>query len=165
MVFYFAAAVVLSRRDKIMELPNDDMSVIHSFLTKLPQDLDLQHIIQQACLLESEHSPFDIQCQSTIAFDKYSSINTFENQFAPITTVDDLNEIIENTTISILKEGPGDKQPIELLKDIKKHEQSHSVLQRLLLLDKKEAAVYTLFAIGAGVGLLSVIMSNSDLAR
>ncbi|KAI8877497.1 RabGAP/TBC [Backusella circina FSU 941] len=167
MVMYFSAAVVLSRREEIMKLPSDDMSIIHSFLTKLPQDLDLEAIIQNACLLEREYSPFEIQCQSTIALDTTSCINTFEKHFVPIEALDELNQVIESTTIPILKEGADEKQLIELnvLKDVKKHELSHSVLQRLLLLDKKEAAVYTLFAIGAGVGLLSVIMSNSDLAR
>jgi hypothetical protein len=163
---YFSAAVVLSRRDQVLQLEND-VSIIHSFLTKLPKDLDADLLAQRACELEEKHSIFEIQCQSSVALDKVSAINRFEQDWLSIHSQKELDDVLEDSIIPILQDKE-DRQPIELVTILEKEKnksRSMSVLQRLRQVDKKDMALYTLVTIGAGVGLLAVFMSNADLMR
>ncbi|KAL9556068.1 hypothetical protein MBANPS3_002064 [Mucor bainieri] len=166
MVVYFAAAVVLSRRDQVLALPCDT-STIHSFLTKLPKDIDVDSLCQTACELEEKYSVFEIQCQSTIALDQVSAINRFERDWLPLTSLQSLNDTIEDHIIPILQD-KDERKPIELVSTAsnKQHaHQSKSILQKLQQLDKKDAFLYTLLTVGAGVTLVAMFMSNSDLMR
>jgi hypothetical protein len=165
MVVYFSAAVVLSRRDQVLALPCET-STIHSFLTKLPKDLDVEGLCQRACQIESKYSVYQVQCESGVALDKVSAINRFEHEWIPIETLEQLNDTIEKQVIPILKDKQ-ERQPIELVSSAKTSsvQQSSSVLDKLLQLDKRNAALYTLVTIGAGVGLMAVFMSNSDMIR
>jgi hypothetical protein len=165
MVIYFAAAVVLSRRDQVLALPCDT-STIHSFLTKLPKDLDVEALCQRACQIESRYSVFELQCQSGVALDSESATNRFEEDWIPIETLEQLNDTIEKQVIPILKDKK-ERQPIELVSTTTKKsaQQPSSVLKKLLQLDKNNATFYTLVTIGAGVGLMAVFMSNSDIIR
>lgn len=164
MVIYFASAVVLSRRDQVLALPCDT-STIHSFLTKLPKDLDVDAICQRACQIESRYPVFKVQCESGVALDKTSAINCFENEWIPVETLEQLNNTIEQQVIPILQDKE-ERQPIQLVSTPKTSaQQSISILEKLLQLDKKNAALYAFVTIGAGVGLMAVIMSNSDIIR
>lgn len=166
MVVYFAAAVVLSRRDQVLELPCD-ISTIHSFLTKLPKDIDVDSLCQKACELEESYSVFEIQCQSSIALDQVSAINRFEKDWLPINSLQDLNDTIKDQIIPILQD-KDEHKPIELVSTLsdKQHvQQSNSILQKLRQLDKKDAFLYTLLTVGAGVSLIAMFMSNSELMR
>ena len=166
MVVYFAAAVVLSRRDQVLELPCDT-STIHSFLTKLPKDIDVDSLCQKACELEEKYSVFEIQCQSSIALDQVSAINRFEKDWLPISSLQDLNDTIKDHIIPILQDKVEHK-PIELVSTVsnKQHvHQSNSILQKLQQLDKKDAFLYTLLTVGASVSLIVMFMSNSELMR
>lgn len=170
MPIYFSAAVALSRKDKVLQL-ECDVSIIHSFLTKLPKDLDVESIIQKACELEEKYSAFEVQCESSIALDKVSAINRFEQDWVSVQTREELNNVLQDSIIPILQDKE-ERQPIELItivenkkKNKKSQQQSTSVLQRLRQVDKKDMALYTLVTIGAAVGLLAVFMSNADLIR
>lgn len=166
MVVYFAAAVVLSRRDQVLALPCDT-STIHSFLTKLPKDIDEDALCQTACELERKYSVFEIQCQSTIALDQVSAINRFERDWLPLTSLQSLNDTIEDYIIPILQD-KDERKPIELVSTASNQQhvhQSKSILQKLMQLDKKDAFLYTLLTVGAGVSLVAMFMSNSDLMR
>ncbi|GAN08138.1 TBC1 domain family member 20-like [Mucor ambiguus] len=166
MVVYFAAAVVLSRRDQVLALPCET-STIHSFLTKLPKDIDVDSLCQTACGLEETYSVFEIQCQSTIALDEVSAINRFERDWLPMKSLQSLNDTIEDHIIPILQD-KDERKPIELVSTAsnKQHvHQSKSILQKLQQLDKKDAFLYTLLTVGAGVSLVAMFMSNSDLIR
>ncbi|KAK4515708.1 uncharacterized protein ATC70_010661 [Mucor velutinosus] len=166
MVIYFAAAVVLLRRDQVLALPCDT-STIHSFLTKLPKDIDVDSLCQAACELEEKYSVFEIQSQSTIALDQVSAINRFERDWLPLTSLQGMNDTIEDHIIPILQD-KGERKPIELVSTAsnKQHvHQSKSILQKLQQLNKKDAFLYTLLTVGAGVSLVAMLMSNSDLVR
>lgn len=160
MSIYFSAAVVLSRRDQVLAL-ECEISTLHSYLTKLPKDLDIDPLCQKACELEDKYSVFDIQCQSTIALDELSTINRFEKDWTSIESQDELNYVLGNTIIPMLNDKQ-ERKPIQLLSEIS---QPNSILQKLRQLDKKDMALYTLVTIGAGVGLLAMFMSNADLVR
>ncbi|KAI8984285.1 rab-GTPase-TBC domain-containing protein [Mycotypha africana] len=165
MVVYFAAAVVLSRRDEVLALPCDN-STIHSFLTKLPKDLDVDSLCQKACELELKYPVYKIQCLSSVALDEESAVNRYEKDFVPIKTLEELNQAIENRVLPILQKSE-QRTPIELqpiYTDVQRH-QSSTLLQKLLHVNKKDATFYTLLTLGAGVGLVAMFMSNSNLLR
>lgn len=162
MSIYFAAAVVLSRRDQVLAL-ECEISTLHSFLTKLPSDLDMEGLCQKACELEKKYPVFEIQCESTIALDELSTVNRFEKDWITIQTQEELDTMLQDTIIPLLKDKQ-DRKPIQLISKIVSPT-SNSILQKLRQLDKKDLALYTLFTIGAGVGLLAMFMSNADLVR
>ncbi|KAG2206569.1 hypothetical protein INT47_008586 [Mucor saturninus] len=162
MSIYFAAAVVLSRRDQVLAL-ECEISTLHSFLTKLPKDLDIQWLCQKACELEKKHPVFDIQCESTIALDELSTVNRFEKDWVSIQTQEELDTTLQDSIIPLLKDKE-ERKPIKLLSKLPQPS-SNSILQKLRQLDRKDMALYTLVTIGAGVGLLAMFMSNADLVR
>ncbi|KAG1460082.1 hypothetical protein G6F55_004378 [Rhizopus delemar] len=136
-VIYFAAAVVLSRRQGILAL-DCDTSTVHSFLTKLPRDLDVDKMCEKTRELSSKYGVYDIQCKSTIALDQFSAVNRFEQDWQ---SMSDLNEEVERV-IRILREERYDK-PIEF--SLAKEQHEHSLLNQLL--GRKE--IYTIFTLGA----------------
>ncbi|KAI7865986.1 rab-GTPase-TBC domain-containing protein [Mucor mucedo] len=162
MSIYFAAAVVLSRRDQVLAL-ECEISTLHSFLTKLPKDLDIQWLCQKACELEKKYPVFDIQCESTIALDELSTVNRFEKDWVSIQTQEELDKTLQDSIIPLLKDKE-ERKPIKLLSKLPQPS-SNSILQKLRQLDRKDMALYTLVTIGAGVGLLAMFMSNADLVR
>ncbi|KAI8994675.1 rab-GTPase-TBC domain-containing protein [Pilobolus umbonatus] len=161
MVVYFSAAVVLSRKSDILKLPCDN-SIIHSFLTKLPKDLDVDKLIEKAYQLEQSYSVFEIQCESSVALGEYSAINRFDQEFLPIQSIEDLNDKL-GIVIPLLKEDPAET-PIKLTTEVTS-KKPNTMLERLLLLYKKDTTLFTLFTVSAGVGLLAVMLSNMDVVR
>lgn len=161
MAIYFSAAVVLSRREQVLALPCDT-SIIHSTLTKLPKDLDVDWVCLKACELEEKYSVYTLQCESHVALDKESSVNRFEIDWVPIETVQQLNDTIQHVIIPILK-NTENREPIELQQPGEVY--SNTLLERLQKVDKKDVALYTFMTLGAGVGLLAIFMSNSELVR
>lgn len=164
MPIYFAAAVVLSRKEQVLELEND-VSIIHSFLTKLPKDLDVDALCHTACELEEKYSIFEIQCQSAVALDELSAINRYEQDWLGIETHEDIDSVLQDTVIPLLSDKV-ERKPIELITISEKHKhKSNSILQRLKQLDKKDMALYTIVTVSAGVGMLALAAANSDLVR
>ncbi|KAI9333896.1 rab-GTPase-TBC domain-containing protein [Pilaira anomala] len=164
MTIYFSAAVVLSRREEILGL-ECEMSTVHSFLTKLPPDLDVDSICQKAVELEEKYGIYDIQCKSSVALDQTSTVNRFEKDWSKkrIESQEDLNCVLGEIMIPMLTQP---REPIQLVLDSDiQNQHSNSVLQKLKQLDKKDVALYTLVTIGAGIGLIAMLMSNTDLMR
>ncbi|KAL3461484.1 rab-GTPase-TBC domain-containing protein [Aspergillus heterothallicus] len=54
---YLYAAIVLSRRKELMEIPFDEPEMLHYTLSKLPVPLDLEGLISQAVQLFHEYPP------------------------------------------------------------------------------------------------------------
>lgn len=97
---------------------------------------------------------YDIQCKSTIALDQFSAVNRFEQDWQ---SMSDLNEEVERV-IRILREERYDK-PIEF--SLAKEQHEHSLLNQLL--GRKE--IYTIFTLGASIGLLALWIANSNLIK
>lgn len=123
--------------------------------------MDVNQICQKACELEQKYPVYKIQCESGVALDIESSVNRFEKDWIPIETIDQLNDTIQHEIIPILK-NTEHREPIELESSVVQEE--NTLLERLKH-NRKDAALYTLVTLGAGVGLLAIFMSNSDLVR
>lgn len=148
MTIYFSASIVLSRKEQVMALPCDT-SIIHSTLTKLPKDLDVDKMCQKACELECKYSSYDVQRESGVALDKASSINRFEMDWLPIETIEHLNDVLQRKIIPILQ-NTDNREPIELNDN---------------QINKKETVLYAIMTLGAGIGILAILMSNSELVK
>lgn len=80
MPVYFAAAIVLSHKQELLEQECEN-SAVHSFLSKLPQKpLDVETLIQKACDLEALYPPIQLQKEAQIGLDETSSVNTWNNE-------------------------------------------------------------------------------------
>ncbi|KAF2122396.1 rab-GTPase-TBC domain-containing protein [Lophiotrema nucula] len=57
MPVYFFAAVLLSRREELLEIEKEDVDIFHATLGKLPQHLDLERLVDQSRALYSRFPP------------------------------------------------------------------------------------------------------------
>lgn len=54
---YLFAQIVLSRREELLETPNDDTTMLGFILSKIPKDLDLESLISDAIALLDRYPP------------------------------------------------------------------------------------------------------------
>ncbi|KAK4204119.1 putative TBC1 domain family member 20 [Triangularia verruculosa] len=54
---YLFAAIVRSRREELLDIPEDEPEMLHSVLSKLPQPLHLEGLIASAVQLETRYPP------------------------------------------------------------------------------------------------------------
>ena len=54
---YMFVAIVRGRRDELFDTPADEPEMLHSILSKLPKDLDLEALITSAVRLAEAHPP------------------------------------------------------------------------------------------------------------
>ncbi|KAI8092502.1 rab-GTPase-TBC domain-containing protein [Halteromyces radiatus] len=78
MPLYVASAITLIRRD---ELLGADPEYLHSLMTHIPEDIDIERTIQLACHLEANYSSLYLQKRSGIWLHDESTINTWEHDW------------------------------------------------------------------------------------
>lgn len=83
MPVYVSAALVLSRRNYILHRPCD-FSELHTFLTRIPQNIDAEALVAKAIELENDYPPRKLQSLSGIALDKQSAVNTYESLWSSV---------------------------------------------------------------------------------
>ncbi|CEG69778.1 hypothetical protein RMATCC62417_05792 [Rhizopus microsporus] len=157
MPVYVAAATVISKRKQVLALPCDT-STVHSFLTNLASDTDIDAVCEQAHVLEARYGVHELQSLSTIPLDQFSVVNRFEQDYLSIDTLEKYSEKVSEV-IRITRQEKYDK-PIELAA-IKPHEATQSMLNKLLM--HKE--MYTVFTVGASLSILAFWIANSGLIR
>lgn len=78
MPIFIASAITLLRRNEILKA---EVDVVHSLVTRIPQNMDIEKIIQKAVELESKYSSLSLQKQSGIWLHDESVINTWEKDW------------------------------------------------------------------------------------
>ncbi|KAI8637271.1 hypothetical protein BD408DRAFT_454209 [Parasitella parasitica] len=78
MPVYIASAITLLRRHEILKAERD---LVHSLMTRIPQDMDIERIIEKAVLLEEKYSVLQLQKQSGIWLHNESVINTWQKDW------------------------------------------------------------------------------------
>ncbi|KAI8640245.1 hypothetical protein BD408DRAFT_419979 [Parasitella parasitica] len=63
MPVYIASAITLLRRHEMLKAERD---LVHSLMTRIPQDMDIERIIEKAVLLEEKYSVLQLQKQSGV---------------------------------------------------------------------------------------------------
>ncbi|KAI9469333.1 rab-GTPase-TBC domain-containing protein [Zychaea mexicana] len=75
MPLYVSAALVLARRKLVLSQPADP-SMIHTLLTKVPRNVNVEMLIKRAIELERAYPPHELQQLSGVGLDQESCVNT-----------------------------------------------------------------------------------------
>ncbi|KAI8145968.1 rab-GTPase-TBC domain-containing protein [Fennellomyces sp. T-0311] len=78
MPLYVSAALVLSRRNLVLSQPADPSS-IHTLLTKVPRNVNIEAWIKDAIRLEKNYPPYELQQLSGVGLDEVSAVNTHKD--------------------------------------------------------------------------------------
>lgn len=68
---YLFAAIILSRKKELLEIPIDEPEMIHFTLSKLPQPLNLEGLINDAVILYRDHPP------ENLPFNVWKNVSTY----------------------------------------------------------------------------------------
>ncbi|KAF9325414.1 hypothetical protein BGZ89_000848 [Linnemannia elongata] len=159
MSVYMAAAVVMSRREELLEVECDN-AMVHTFLTKFPKSVDLELIISHAHQLYTTYPPEALQKRSENWLDENSCVNTFSRPGMHL--YDSADEKIASTPI--------DFTPIDelLSKPRIKKEKDASALSKYpknsLQLYRRNMAAMLAFS-AASMGTAALLLLNSAMFR
>ncbi|KAI8975210.1 rab-GTPase-TBC domain-containing protein [Mycotypha africana] len=78
MPVFTASAVTLLRRDEIV---NAEKDTVHSLMTRIPQDMNIEKIIEKAVYLENKYTSLQLQKESGIWLHDESVINTWHEDW------------------------------------------------------------------------------------
>ncbi|KAG1023709.1 hypothetical protein G6F26_006577 [Rhizopus arrhizus] len=81
MPVYLSSAIILLRRDEILKADRD---IVHSLVTRIPQDMDIERIIQKSVQLQEKYAVLQLQKQSGIWLHEESVINTWDNDWGTL---------------------------------------------------------------------------------
>ncbi|RUP49166.1 hypothetical protein BC936DRAFT_143138 [Jimgerdemannia flammicorona] len=154
MPVYFATAVVLSRRKELLEMEPDN-ALVHHFLSKFPQDVDVDILVVHAIELEIKFSPEELQRKAGAGLDETSTVNTYATLWSSLQPGDvpskpDAERILSLPPAERKPSRFGDQGP------------ARNAKERLVL---KNRTLWTLLAVGAGMGTAALIMLNNHAMR
>ncbi|KAF9973218.1 hypothetical protein BGZ73_003578 [Actinomortierella ambigua] len=132
MPVYFAAAVVMSRREELFQQECDN-AMVHTFLTKFPKNCDLELIISHAHQLYQTYPPETLQRHTQSWLDVNSCVNTFNKSSTRLYEPDDhgaKDRPMDFSGIVQLLSQPRIKRPKEESALSKYSERSLSLYQR-----------------------------------
>ncbi|RUS13455.1 rab-GTPase-TBC domain-containing protein [Endogone sp. FLAS-F59071] len=153
MPVYFAAATVLSRREPLLALEPDN-AVVHHFLSKFPQDADIDAIISKAIELERNYSPEELQRKAGKGLDETSTVNTYSTLWLRLHPGDPLPKLEVERILGLL---PTERKPIKF----RARKKSRTVKEQQVA----NRTAWTLFAVGAGMGTAVLFMLNNQAVR
>lgn len=154
MPLYLSAALVLSRRKQVL-MEECDPSMIHTMLSKVPQDIAIEHLIQWAIKLETAYPPKTLQQISGIGLDQVSAINTYEDLW--------ITEASREQACNILAMSPEERLPLDTTSI---HDSSaQRILGRLRAIYHRDTAMWSVLLLSTGVVALAIITSNTDAIR
>jgi TBC1 domain family member 20 len=76
MPIYLYAAMVIKRREALLEVPEDDSAMLHFMLSKLPQPLDLEFYIEETIKLYGQYPPESLPRGTWSRISKHSVLKT-----------------------------------------------------------------------------------------
>lgn len=127
---YLFAAIVLSRKDELLELdPEEEKDMIHFTLSKLPTELDLEALIASALRLFKAHPPEKLPMMAWSYISKSSVLKTTRDSEALARqTFDDGHFWFEAQAEQIRKQQARDDLLKNIKKGVKKHKRPAAVL-------------------------------------
>jgi TBC1 domain family member 20 len=88
MSIYLFAAIILSRREQLLEIPADEHDMLFFTLQKLPQPLDLEPLITAAIRLFANHPPDRLPGRVWNKISSSSALKTARSKRKPISYVE-----------------------------------------------------------------------------
>ncbi|KAL1919119.1 uncharacterized protein VTP21DRAFT_2501 [Calcarisporiella thermophila] len=110
MPLYVASAVVLNRKKELL-LCEKDSAMIHSFLSKFPQDVEVDELVAQALELFYRYPPHKLQRISKIGLDETSAVNTYDKLWFKL---DPQAKLDREAVMNILSLAPANRRPKRL---------------------------------------------------
>ncbi|KAF9978294.1 hypothetical protein BGZ65_007056 [Modicella reniformis] len=159
MSVYLTAAVIMSRREELFKVECDN-AMVHTFLAKFPQNVDLERIISRAHELYMTYPPEALQNRAASWLDENSCVNTFNKPGTRL--YDDNDEKVPSTLVDY---GPID----ELLgrPRVKKRKESSALSKyppSALHLYRRNMIAMAAFS-AASMGTAALLLLNSALFR
>ncbi|PGH03777.1 hypothetical protein AJ80_08647 [Polytolypa hystricis UAMH7299] len=100
---YLFAAIILSRKKELFEIPLDEPEMIHFTLSKLPQPLDLDGLIASTMTLYHEHPPERLPFRAWKTISRHSVLKT-SRSFSQLGTLDEAVELFKKQTQDLRRE-------------------------------------------------------------
>ncbi|KAI9236879.1 MAG: rab-GTPase-TBC domain-containing protein [Podila humilis] len=159
MSIYLTTAVVMARREELLEVECDN-AMVHTFLTKFPKNIDLELVISHAHQLYITYPPETLQNRAESWLDESSCVNTFSK---PGTCLyDDDNEKATSTPVDF---GPID---VVLSNPLVKRTKGQSALVKYppnaLQLYRRNMMTMVAFS-AASMGTAALLLMNSGMFR
>ncbi|KAF8950183.1 hypothetical protein BGZ52_003411 [Haplosporangium bisporale] len=159
MSIYLTTAVVMARREELLEVECDN-AMVHTFLTKFPKNIDLELVISHAHQLYITYPPETLQNRAESWLDESSCVNTFSK---PGTCLyDDDNEKATSTPVDF---GPID---VVLSNPRVKRTKGQSALVKYppnaLQLYRRNMMTMVAFS-AASMGTAALLLMNSGMFR
>ncbi|OAL64530.1 hypothetical protein A7C99_3964 [Trichophyton rubrum] len=76
---YLFATIILSRKDELYDIPQDEPEMFHGVLSKLPRPLDLETLISNTVRIYQDHPPEKLPCGAWKSIPSYSVLKTLRN--------------------------------------------------------------------------------------
>lgn len=94
---YLFAAIILSRKKELLEIPVDEPEMLHFTLSKLPYPLDLEGLIQSAMQLFQDYPPESLPSRTWRRIPECSVLKTSRDPFEKQTAEDAIQLFDEQT--------------------------------------------------------------------
>ncbi|KAG0350056.1 hypothetical protein BG005_010414 [Podila minutissima] len=159
MSVYLTTAVVMARREELLEVECDN-AMVHTFLTKFPKNIDLELVISHAHQLYTSYPPETLQNRTESWLDESSCVNTFNK---PGTCLyDDNNEKALST--------PVDFGPIDVLLSKPRVKRTKEPAlgkypSNALRLYRRNMATMVAFSAASMMGTAALLLLNSEMFK
>lgn len=100
---YLFAAIILSRKKELLEIPVDEPDILHFTLSKLPQPLDLESLISSTMTLYQTKPPETLPSRAWRAISIHSVLKTSRNIFRK-QTIEEAEELFAKQTKQLRRE-------------------------------------------------------------
>ncbi|KAJ5477438.1 hypothetical protein N7539_007582 [Penicillium diatomitis] len=100
---YLFAAIILSRKKELIEIPDDEPEMLHFTLSKLPCPLNLEDLISSAVDIFKNHPPENLPSGSWSKIPKHSVLKTSRHH-APIQDVEEAVQMFHRQARQIQRE-------------------------------------------------------------
>ncbi|RCH88301.1 hypothetical protein CU098_006849, partial [Rhizopus stolonifer] len=128
MPVFIASAIILLRRHEILMAEKDS---VHSLVTRIPQDIDIEHIIEKAVQLESKHTVLQLQKQSGIWL--HEDMNILQKATRVFSTAKHHRTFLTRIPTSTWTESPHAQSLIPMVvEQTGRGERSYDIFSRLL---------------------------------
>ncbi|CAH1758225.1 10050_t:CDS:10 [Entrophospora sp. SA101] len=113
MIIYLSAKVVLSRKKELLTLELDS-DVIHTFLSKFPQNIDIDDLISKTHTMYQKFPPEKLQTLANSGLDQTSCINLYNEHWLTLKSGEKIDYAVINEILSM---PPSARKPITLPKN------------------------------------------------
>ena len=142
---YLFAAIILQRRDELLELdPVEDVDIVTFTIQKLPPDLDLEALIERARELKAAHPPTTLPLRAWSRVSGYSVLKTTQN-------LEDARRATEQEAELIFARQAREVRRRQMVISVQRRLARSAWKTRMMLLKNKRPAAFVTLAVTVGI--------------